>query len=264
MKKRSELLRRQPLAVDLGVHQRRGDVVARVGPTVLAELLGVHEHLHQHAHQLLERADVLGVADTEDHVGPLKDLGFVLGRDAHHLADDLEGERCGDLLDEVAFAIRELLDQPIDDRGRLRADVSLDLGDLPRREPLGDDAAQAEVARVVHGDHRADELVHLLGNVADVDAAAADEHLRVAAGGPHVVVAGDGPVAGALRQRAALVQPLVEEDEFVSVPQCPERGMPVVARRDPELRVAEIECAQVQHRRPCGRAYRCNAFRVGS
>ena len=42
---RAELLRREPLAVDLGGHQHRGEVVARVGPAVLAERLGVGEHL---------------------------------------------------------------------------------------------------------------------------------------------------------------------------------------------------------------------------
>ena len=102
-----------------------------------------------------------------------------------------ERQRGGDLLDEVALAVGELLEQAVDDRRRLGAHVVLDLGDLLRREPLGDDGAQAEVPWVVHGDHRAEELVHLLRDVADVDALAAAEHLRVAAGRPDVLVAGD-------------------------------------------------------------------------
>ena len=35
----------QPVAIDLGLHERRGDVVAGVGPLVLGDLLRVAEHL---------------------------------------------------------------------------------------------------------------------------------------------------------------------------------------------------------------------------
>ena len=65
---RSELLRRQALAVDLGVHQRRGEVVLRVGEAVLAE---ADRHLverHRGRHQLARCRHVLGVADAEDGV----------------------------------------------------------------------------------------------------------------------------------------------------------------------------------------------------
>ena len=147
-------------------------------------------------------------------------------------------------LHEVAFAVGELFDQPVDDGGRFRSYVTLDLRDLLRREPLCHDVAETEVARVVHCDHRADELVHLLGDVADVDAAATDEDLRVAAGGPHVLVPSDGPVAGPLRQRASLELPLVEVDEFVGVTQRVERGVPMVAWCEPELRVGQVEGAE--------------------
>ena len=67
--------------------------------------------------------------------------------------------------------------------------------------------------------------------------------LGVAAGGPHVLVARDGPVAGALRNGAVLELPLVEEEQFVGLSQRSERGLPVVARSDPELGIGQVECA---------------------
>ena len=113
---RAELLRGELVAVDLGGHHHRRDVVLRVGATVLPERLGVHEHLEGVRHEIFERAAELGIADAEDRVGPLEDPGVVLGRDAHHVADDLEGQRRGDVLDEVALLVGELLEQAVDDR----------------------------------------------------------------------------------------------------------------------------------------------------
>jgi F420-dependent oxidoreductase-like protein len=68
------------------------------------------------------------------------------------------------------------------------------------REAPRDDAAQPRVARVVHVDHRAEELVERLGHVADVGALAGAEELRVAAHVQDVGVLGERPVARAAGQ----------------------------------------------------------------
>ncbi len=114
------------------------------------------------AHQVLVRGDEVGVAAAEDRVGPVEDLAVVLGGDAHHVADDLERQRRRDVFDEVAGLVGEVGQQAIDDLVGLRLHDVLDGGDLPWGEALRDDRAEPEVLRIVHVDHRAEELVHLL------------------------------------------------------------------------------------------------------
>ena len=105
---RAELLRGELLAVDLGVHHRRREVVGRVGAAVLAERLGVGEH-PQRTRPSGPRSmpPYSGSPTPRIDVGPGEDLLLVGGGDAHHLADDLQRQRGGDLLDEVALAVRE-------------------------------------------------------------------------------------------------------------------------------------------------------------
>ena len=92
-------------------------------------------------------------------------------RDAHHLADDLQRQRGGDPLDEVALAARGLASSmrsttPVGlVARRSRSTLATSLG----VKPLATSDAQPEVLGVVHVDHRAEELVHLDGQVADVE-----------------------------------------------------------------------------------------------
>ena len=165
----------------------------------------------------------LGVAGAEDHVRPVEDLCGVGVGDAHHLADDLERERCGERLDEVGRAAGVLVEHAIDELCRLALDVLLDLGDLLRGEALGDDRSQPEVLGVVHRDHRAEELVELLGEVADLEPPAGAEQLGMAAGVPDVVVSGHGVVPGAGRKRRVLEHALGVERETGSGTQGLER-----------------------------------------
>ena len=55
-------------------------------------------------HRVGPLGDVLGVAVAQDDVGAAEDGGVLGGGHAHHVADDLERERGGDLGDEVALA----------------------------------------------------------------------------------------------------------------------------------------------------------------
>ena len=146
-----------------------------VGQAVLAQCLGVLEHAHAGGEEVLERGGELRVAGAEDDVGPAEDLVLVLLRNTHHPADDLQRHRGGHLVDEVALALWELRQHAIDHAGGVELHELFDAGHFLGREALGDDAAQAEVAGVVHRDHRPEELADLDGHVADVHAAAADE-----------------------------------------------------------------------------------------
>ena len=96
------------------------EVMSSRGPRepLAAEVLGVLEELHAGGHELLDRGGVLRIADAEDGVGELEDAPVVARRDAHHLADDLERQRRGDLADEVALAARR---DGVDDAARARS-----------------------------------------------------------------------------------------------------------------------------------------------
>ena len=223
------------------MHHDRGEIVARGGEPVFAECLGVLEHAHAGGEEVFEGGGELRVADAEDDVGPAEDLLFVVGRNAHHLADDLQRHRCRHLVHEVALAIEEVVQQAIDHAGGLHLHVLLHTSDLLGGEALGDDAAQAEVPWVVHADHRAEELGDLDGHVADVDATTAGEQLRVAADVPHVLVVDDRPVAGAARELGVGEVELFPPADRLLLAQRAERTLAVLARGDPELGIGEVE-----------------------
>ena len=253
---RAELLRREPLALDLGVHQRRGDVVARVVEPVLAELLGVVVHAEGRRDQRVERAAEVRVADTEDRVRPLEDLLLVGRRHPEHVADDLQGQRRGEVLDEVAFAHLGR----VDDQRRARcSDALLDLGDGLGGEGLLHQLAELGVPRVVDHDHRAEELERLRRLVDERDAARRAEQPRPPADRAHVLVADDATrsPARALRLRAGQ---LVVEAHRALVAQGREGGGPLVERPLPELLrpqrdpVGRDRCGRCHGGLPCSSA----------
>ena len=111
---------RQAVAVDLGVEQRRDDVVARHLAAFGRERVGVHEHLDLRVLHLFVGDDVLGVLAADHPVAPLEELVAVLLRHAEHLGDHLERELGRDVDDEVGLA---LLDHLVEDAVGQLADV---------------------------------------------------------------------------------------------------------------------------------------------
>ena len=219
------------------------DVMSSVGvrPPALTELLGVGEDLQGDLDQRVVGATELGITDAEDHVGPLEDLLRVALRDAHHRADDLEREGTREGLDEVGRAIGVLGDHPVDEVGGDVLDLLLDRRDVLGREPLRHDRAEPEVLGVVHRDHRSEELAEFLVEIADVDPAAArTEQLRIAAGVPDVVVAGDGVVPRAGGQRRVLEGSFGIERKSGCVSDQPEPVGPLVAVTGPEVPTRDV------------------------
>src|SRR5262249_47589450 len=153
--------------------------------------------------------------------------GLVVAWDAHHLADDLKRQRSSEGLHEVASAIRVTLDRFVHKRPCLVADVLLDLSHHPGRKTLLDDTPEPCMPRIVHVDHRAEELADLVREVRDIGALAAAEHIRPAAGLDDVLVAGQRPVARALGESWELS--LLEEAHRRRLAQGCEGGLPVVA-----------------------------------
>ncbi len=240
---RPELLWCELVAVDLGVHQGRRDVIGRMGAPVLSEGLGVGEDLEGDLHESLVGATELGVARAEDGVGPVEDPLVVLRGDAHHRADDLEGERSGELLDEVGRTRWVALDHPIEDLGGLGAHRRLEFGDVTGGEALRDDRSEPEVLRIVHVDHRPVELVELLWEVDDVRALARAEELGVATGLPDVVVSGDRVVAGSGREGGSLEESLGVLGKARCRAELGEARLALVARGCPELHRRDVRQA---------------------
>ena len=233
---RSELGSGQSLAFDLGLHQRGGDVVAGVGQPVLAELLGVLPQLPSGLERPLDRAAVLRIGAAQHDVRAGEDEVLVRFGNAHHLADDVERKTGGDLLDEVDLPLRRHL---IDELGGEVADVVRELVDRARREAAVHDEPQLGVARRVHVDHRAEQLVHLGGEVGHVGALSRDEEVGVAAGEHHVVVLDQRPVAGTGRHHLEARLGVERHGPFTA--QLGEHRLPTQLGVRPRLEVAEVD-----------------------
>jgi hypothetical protein len=81
-----ELLRREPIAVDLGFDQSSGEIVAGVPSFALGHARGVAVHLDHRSRPLLERQVWI---TRVHHLGELVQPPSVVERNAHQLSDDV-------------------------------------------------------------------------------------------------------------------------------------------------------------------------------
>ena len=240
-KERGELGVAQLLAVDVRGHQCGDQVVAwgfgpdgsQAGDEVGEFLPGAQDLGHRDVEVLAEE---LRIRAGQDDVGVGQDHVVPVVRDAHHVADDLQWQAGRHVRNEVAGPGGQ---QVIDDRGGRAADVGLELGDHPRAERVGHDAAQPGVPGVVHVDHGPEVLIELGGQVGDVGRAfPGAEHVGVPAGLGHVRVPDQGVVSRTL---------LAERDLGLSVelrvrlgPEQREGRCPVGGRPAPERRIRQV------------------------
>ena len=106
----------EPLAVHLGLHEGRTQIVTRVAPAV-------HRHRYAVDGDLLrdlfeDRVILLALELAEDHIGPTENPILVLVRDAHHRTDDLQRQRSSDLSDDVAAPVGLAFHHSPDDGSR--------------------------------------------------------------------------------------------------------------------------------------------------
>ena len=146
-----ELELRQLLALDLRVHQRRDEIVARVRAALERELVRVDVHLGGGDLAVVLRRLELRIVEADEPIREIEDLLAVFERDPHHLGDHLQWQLRGDVRDEVAGASRR---HGVDDRAADVADVRFDLRDPVRGEALAHEAPELGVPRRVHGDDR--------------------------------------------------------------------------------------------------------------
>lgn len=148
----AELRIGQPLAVGVGLDQRRDNVL-----TLRAWFFGfASRQLHCVPHQFARRGQRVVVSElwivASDHlVGPVEQLATVLPRYPEQAGDSLQRQLAGHLKDEVARAI---LCSALCDPLRTLTKIVAQPLDGARREAAGDDLAQPAVFGVVHHDHR--------------------------------------------------------------------------------------------------------------
>ena len=165
---RGQLLSGQLLTVDLGVDQRREQIVGGLRAPQRADLV---EQAGQRRARLEERhdrvgplGDELGVAAREDDVGLLEhEIELAVG-DPHHVEDHQQRERHRHVAHEVDLT---LVDHRVDDPRRRERDLVEHLVEHAGSERARDDAPQTGMARIVHRDHRTEVLVHLGRHVED-------------------------------------------------------------------------------------------------
>ena len=91
---RGHLCRRQPLTVDLGLHQVGGQILVRIGAAVLGQRDAVTADSIATVN-LVEIGGDVRIAEPRMTFVQWKTFCAVLVRDAHHVADDLQREWAG-------------------------------------------------------------------------------------------------------------------------------------------------------------------------
>ena len=138
---RRDLSRRQPFAVDLGGYQCGGQIIARVGPAILGKRGGIGADIDGDLHEFFVVGREIRVSEAEDDVGPVEDLLMVIIRDAHHVADHLEGQRSGQFGHQFAPAVGVVGDQFRNQLAGAIANRFLGSRDHLRREGTAHDIA---------------------------------------------------------------------------------------------------------------------------
>ena len=240
--KRGHLGGGEPLAVEFGLHQAGGQIVAGCAPPVVGKRGGVRTDVHRYLVELVEVRGDVGIAETQNDVRPVEDPLVVGFGNAHQVADDLQGERTGQIGDDLALAVGMILQHRGHKAAGPVAHRILEEGQHTRGERAADDVAQPGVARIVHRDHRAEVLGQLGGLVADGDPTRGAEDLGVPAGVEHVVVAGHRPMAGS-RGELLADERLVERHRSLSA-QGGERAVTYVVVEPPEVPRREVDVRQ--------------------
>ena len=185
-------------AVDLGLYQAGGQVVAWIGPPVLGHGRRIGAEIHRRLGEFLDIVGDVGIAGTEDHVRPVKYLLLVLLGNADHVADDLQRQWSGKLGNQFPFAVGMRGDHRVDEPTCAIAHRCLGTGDHLRRERSADDVAQPLMPRVVERDHRSEELRDFGREVVDPDVGIRAVDVRMTAGEVDIVELRHHPMAGAL------------------------------------------------------------------
>src|SRR5262249_45271466 len=218
------------------MYERGCQIGFRMLETLLAEPESVLAELARCLQEGLARAPEVPVAAGQEAVGQVEQLSPIALRHAHHVADNRDGQRVGDLRDELRLAFRR---NAIDDPAGALPHRALRLGDHLWREPPVYHAPELRVLRGIRGDHRPDgtHVLHVFRIGHHLDPKRGAEGLLVAGGRRDVVEAGDGPEA------LAGVGVLVPGHRPFA-PELRQRALDVVAK--PEVEAGRVDLVQGQ------------------
>ena len=240
---RANLRRRQVLAVDLGLNQVCGEVLTGPRPPFLGQVHAVLREFDDCLDHHVEITGRLVVSGSQNHRRPVEDLLFVLLRDAHHVADDLQRQRTGYLVDEVGVRVAMVGGHVRHEPARAVVHTVLDASHDLGREGTVDHLAQPKVTRVVKADHRAHELRDLSGHVVERRARRdRAEDLGVTAGMVDVVERRERPMPGTPSEAGELGD--LEEGDRRFAPQRRERAVTPVVVPFPELDCSEVDVGE--------------------
>ena len=207
---RAEFGCRQPLPVDLGLHEQRRDVIAGVLATTPTEFHRVLEELRDRTQARVHIADLV-IIDPENQVDELPQLRPVRGGNVEEVGDHLERKVGADGLDEVeGSSLTDVLDDGI---GQL-ADVGGHLPDGSWRERHLHEAPILLMLGIVHRDDRAQHGEQLWWHVVEREPPGAREPERIA---------GHRPYTG-IRRHRPVARTVVACDEFQSITALPQQS----------------------------------------
>ena len=138
------------VALDLGLGENTEEVLVRVEPLLLAQLVGIGIELESCLAGGIGGDLVLGILGADHPVGPVEDEVTVLLGDAHEIGDDLQRQFGRDLLDEVG---RAGFTHPVDDGVGRGHHHLLEIPHHAGGEALADQSSVAGVHRRVHVQH---------------------------------------------------------------------------------------------------------------
>ena len=202
----------QTVTVDLGLQERRGEVVGE-------PLTTVGDHLVVIDHQVDGGLDsgLRNIVDTilamHDPVSHGPDAVPVLERDTHQLGDDVHRQLAREVRDEVdCFAPASPVHHCVEMLDGELGDPWLELTDSARREAFRHQCAQAQVCGVVHREERHGlARMRTAGYRVEGDAVAIGQRRAVAKALSHVLVTRQRPEPElvVVVQRGIVTKPLV-------------------------------------------------------
>ncbi len=212
----AQLLRRQAISRLLGTHQFGREIVLGFAPAQLAELVEIGiAHLGARIGLLqLLAAHRHGIEDAAAHVAAHQESRAMVLRDSQHVANHDHRQAMGDVADHIHLT---LVGHPVELLVDQFADSHPHVGDAPRGEGLGHQAAQARMVRRIDHQHGLRQvgdrrLLHAVGTVLSLDVARKIlAESAIAQGRGDVLVSAQQPEAHRrLEHRRGLAQAVIE------------------------------------------------------
>ena len=195
----TDLELREPLTIDLGLHETGqqvfGGILAALGNEFLGQVMNHQCRFDLHLGGIAARQQ-LGVGPCLGFVRGVRVGGTQVVGDPEHVTEQLDRQMLGDVRYEVdRFAVGGLLSRRLNDPLCAGCDVVLDSLNLARGEGAADQPADLLVLGVVHRQEGHGHLQEHRRQGVEHDTVSGHEHVRLLADLDDVLVAHHGPEA---------------------------------------------------------------------